>query len=163
MTNSLENSLGAPGPNEQPYPGPTKSVGWASPSFFGPRSLVEHGAPVECVVARTVHCSLNLPQASRLLEMTNPLGNWLQSLVRITLPCNEFLISTRRDHGPFGPPMGMKTPSSSRCPQNCHLDRSVPGFPVTLHQTLPRVRLSVKERRRHCINATKFDRKSGGA
>jgi hypothetical protein len=29
--------------------------------------------------------------------------------------------------------------------QICHLDRSVPGFPVTLHQTEPRVRLSSKK------------------
>src|ERR1700722_5726207 len=27
--------------------------------------------------------------------------------------------------------------------QNCHLDRSVPGFPATLHWKRPRVRLSV--------------------
>jgi hypothetical protein len=44
------------------------------PSFSAPRSLVEHGASVECAVARTVHCSLNLPQASRLLGMTILLG-----------------------------------------------------------------------------------------
>ena len=32
-------SLGS-APNEQPHLGPTKSVGWASPGFFGPRTLV---------------------------------------------------------------------------------------------------------------------------
>ncbi len=116
-------SLGC-APNEQPRLGPTKSVAWASPVFFGPRTLVrtwgtrpvrggryrsllpklaagrsappneqphldrpraleglrppfsahvrwcEHGAPVQCAAAGTVHCSLNLPQASRLLGMT---------------------------------------------------------------------------------------------
>src|SRR5580698_5344111 len=46
---------------------------------------------------------------------------------------------------------------------NCHPDRSVPGFPATLHWTQPRMRLSVRERRMMCINATKFHRKSGGA
>src|SRR5580698_1318887 len=46
---------------------------------------------------------------------------------------------------------------------NCHPDRSVPGFPATPHWTQPRVRLSVRERRMKCINATKFHRKSGGA
>jgi hypothetical protein len=45
----------------------------------------------------------------------------------------------------------------------CHPDRSVPGFPATLHLTSPRMRLSVRERRMKCINATKFYRKSGGA
>jgi hypothetical protein len=28
---------------------------------------------------------------------------------------------------------------------NCHLDRSVPGFPATLHWKRPRVRLSVRK------------------
>jgi hypothetical protein len=50
-----------------------------------------------------------------------------------------------------------------RYPPLCHPDRSVPGFPATLHWTSPRVRLSVKERRMSCINAIKFHRKSGGA
>ena len=40
---------------------------------------------------------------------------------------------------------------------------SRPGFPATLHWTKPRVRLSVRERRMKCTNATKFHRKSGGA
>jgi hypothetical protein len=47
--------------------------------------------------------------------------------------------------------------------QKCHPDRSVPGFPATQHWTRPRVRLSVRERRMKCTNATKFHRKSGGA
>ena len=47
--------------------------------------------------------------------------------------------------------------------QNCHPDRSVPGFPATLHWTRPRMRLSVRERRMKCTNATKFHRKSGVA
>jgi hypothetical protein len=42
-------------------------------------------------------------------------------------------------------------------------DRSVPGFPATQHWTGPRVRLSVRERRMKCDNATKFHRKSGVA
>jgi hypothetical protein len=50
-----------------------------------------------------------------------------------------------------------------RYPPLCHPDRSVPGFPATLHRTGPRVRLSVRERRMKCNNATKFHRKSGGA
>jgi hypothetical protein len=40
------------------------------PSFSAHVRWCEHGAPVECAVARTVHCSLNLPQAGRLLGMT---------------------------------------------------------------------------------------------
>ncbi len=40
------------------------------PPFSAHVSWCEHGAPVECAVARTVHCSLNLPQPSRLLGMT---------------------------------------------------------------------------------------------
>jgi hypothetical protein len=47
--------------------------------------------------------------------------------------------------------------------QKCHPDRSVPGFPATVHWTRPRVRLSVRERRMKCTNATNFHRKSGGA
>jgi hypothetical protein len=48
-------------------------------------------------------------------------------------------------------------------PPLCHPDRSVPGFPATLHWTSPSVRLSVRERRMSCINAITFHRKSGGA
>ena len=44
-----------------------------------------------------------------------------------------------------------------------HPDRSVPGFPAKLHWTRPRVRLSFKERRMKCANATKLHRKSGVA
>jgi hypothetical protein len=40
---------------------------------------------------------------------------------------------------------------------------SRPGFPATLHRTRSRVRLSLKERRMRSVNATKFNRKSGGA
>jgi hypothetical protein len=47
--------------------------------------------------------------------------------------------------------------------QMCHPDRSEPGFPATLRWKAPRVRLSVRERRMKCINATKFHRKPGGA
>src|SRR5271156_5905628 len=47
--------------------------------------------------------------------------------------------------------------------QNCHLDRSAPGFPASLHWTEPRVRLSFKERRMVLANATNFHRKSGVA
>ncbi len=35
-------------------------------------------------------------------------------------------------------------------------DRSVPGFPATPHWTKPRVRLSVREGRMKCTNATKI-------
>src|ERR1700722_14680473 len=44
-----------------------------------------------------------------------------------------------------------------------HPDRSVPGFPTSLHWTWPRVRFSVGEGRIKCTNAAKFGRKSGGA
>jgi hypothetical protein len=47
--------------------------------------------------------------------------------------------------------------------QKCHPDRSLPGFPATLHWTEPRMRLSVTERRMKCTSATKLNRKSGGA
>src|ERR1700679_1849768 len=50
-----------------------------------------------------------------------------------------------------------------KCPPLCHPDRSVPGFPATMHWTGPRVRLSVRERRMKCTNATKVNRKSGVA
>jgi hypothetical protein len=55
------------------------------------------------------------------------------------------------------------TPRSSELQQNCHLDRSVPGFPASLRWTRPRVRLSLKERRMMFLNATNFNRKSGVA
>jgi hypothetical protein len=47
--------------------------------------------------------------------------------------------------------------------KNCHLDRSVPGFPATPHKTRPRVRLSLKESRMKFASATQLDRKSGVA
>jgi hypothetical protein len=40
------------------------------PSFSAHVRWCEHGAPVKCAVARTVHSSLNLPKASCLIEMT---------------------------------------------------------------------------------------------
>jgi hypothetical protein len=40
---------------------------------------------------------------------------------------------------------------------------SRPGFPATLHWTRSRVRLSFKERRMRCVNATKFHRKIRGS
>ncbi len=62
---------------------------------------------------------------------------------------------------PSAPP---NSPSKTSTPkQKCHPDRSVPGFPATQHRTRPRVRLSVRERRMKCTNATMFYRKSGGA
>ncbi len=48
-----------------------KTLDGASPGFFGPGTLVRTWAPVECAVARTVHRSLTLAQASRLLLMNN--------------------------------------------------------------------------------------------
>ena len=57
--------------DEQRYAGASKSVGWASPGFSAHVRWCEHGAPVECAVDRTVHCSLNLTQAGRLLLMNN--------------------------------------------------------------------------------------------
>jgi hypothetical protein len=47
-----------------------KALDGLRPSFSAHVSWCEHGAPVECAAAGTVHCSLNLPQASRLLGMT---------------------------------------------------------------------------------------------
>jgi hypothetical protein len=47
--------------------------------------------------------------------------------------------------------------------QNCHPNRSVPGFPATQLWTKPRVRLSLKERRMRSANATNVHRKSGVA
>jgi hypothetical protein len=42
------------------------------------------------------------------------------------------------------------------CKQNCHLDRSAPEFPASLHWTRPRMRMMFD-------NATNFYRKSGVA
>ena len=47
--------------------------------------------------------------------------------------------------------------------KNCHLDRSVPGFPTSLRLTRPRVRSSYKENRMQFAGATKLHRKSGVA
>jgi hypothetical protein len=47
-----------------------KALEGLRPAFSAHVSWCEHGAPVECAAAGTVHCSLNLPQASRLLGMT---------------------------------------------------------------------------------------------
>ncbi len=47
-----------------------KALDGLRPAFSAHVRWCEHGAPIECAVARTVHCSLNLPQASRLLGMT---------------------------------------------------------------------------------------------
>ena len=48
-----------------------KALEGLRPSFSAHVRWCEHGAHVQCAVARTVHCSLNLPQASRLLLMNN--------------------------------------------------------------------------------------------
>jgi hypothetical protein len=40
------------------------------PSFSAHVRWCEHGAPIRCAVARSVHSSLNLPKASCLVEMT---------------------------------------------------------------------------------------------
>jgi hypothetical protein len=47
-----------------------KALDGLRPAFSAHVRWCEHGAPIECAVARTVHCSLNLGQASRLLGMT---------------------------------------------------------------------------------------------
>ncbi len=41
--------------------------------------------------------------------------------------------------------------------------QSAPGFPATHHWTMPRMRLSVKEKCMNFANATNFNRKSGAA
>jgi hypothetical protein len=63
----------------------------------------------------------------------------------------------------------LETPNSV-LKQNVHLacpgapwDRSVPGFPASLHWTRPRMRLSLNERRMMFDNASNFYRKSGVA
>jgi hypothetical protein len=48
-----------------------KALDGLRPAFSAHVRWCEHGAPIECAAARTVHCSLNLPQASRLLLMNN--------------------------------------------------------------------------------------------
>src|ERR1700691_523307 len=48
-------------------------------------------------------------------------------------------------------------------PQNCHLDRSVPGFPVTRHSPTPACAAFSKESRMKFANATNLHRKSGVA
>ncbi len=48
-----------------------KALDGLRPSFSAHVRWCEHGAPVECAVARTVHCSFNLPQTSRILVMNN--------------------------------------------------------------------------------------------
>jgi hypothetical protein len=48
-----------------------KALEGLRPAFSAHVRWCEHGAPVQCAVARTVHCSLNLPQAGRLLLMNN--------------------------------------------------------------------------------------------
>jgi hypothetical protein len=47
--------------------------------------------------------------------------------------------------------------------QNCHFDRSVPGFAALLRWTRPRMRAFVKESRMKLTNATTLNRKSGVA
>jgi hypothetical protein len=62
------------------------------------------------------------------------------------------------------PSVGPNFPCSNLPPkQKCHPDRSVPGFPAERHWTWQRVRLSARERRMKCTNATNFHRKSGVA
>jgi hypothetical protein len=68
----------------------------------------------------------------------------------------------RRAHGPDGPPKWMK----NRCcglPRTCHLDRSVPGFPTSLHLTTATNAALSKEGRTHLTGHATLDRKSGGA
>ena len=48
-------------------------------------------------------------------------------------------------------------------PQNCHLDRSVPGFPVTRHSPTPACEAFSKESGMKFANATNLHRKSGVA
>src|ERR1700733_4989557 len=47
--------------------------------------------------------------------------------------------------------------------QNCHPDRSVPGFPVTRHSPTPACAVFSKESRMKFANATNLHRKSGVA
>ncbi len=59
------------------------------PSFSAHVRWCEHGAPVQCAAAGTVHCSLNLPQASRLLGMTRVVMVFSLALVRDRLNCRS--------------------------------------------------------------------------
>jgi hypothetical protein len=47
--------------------------------------------------------------------------------------------------------------------QNCHLDRSEPGFPATRHPPTATCAASVRESRMNLANATNLERKSGVA
>ena len=65
---------------------------------------------------------------------------------------------------PCRPPCPLATVLSFQQPSPiCHPDRSEPGFPATQHETKPRMRLSLKERRMKSANAIKTYRKSGVA
>ncbi len=108
-----------------------KAVEGLRPAFSAHVRRCEHGAPVECAAAGTVHCSLNLTQASRLLGMTHwgavsllDMGSWNRRNSRSLDPTNS---------------SQMEAP-----PSPCHPDRSVPGFPTSQSQQRPRMRLSVK-------------------
>jgi hypothetical protein len=72
--------------------------------------------------------------------------------------CRSLHFATLRSGGQFILETILSVPR-----QHCRPDRSVLGFPATQHWTSPRVRLSVRERRIRCTNATKLNRKSGGA
>jgi hypothetical protein len=48
-------------------------------------------------------------------------------------------------------------------PQNCHPDRSVPGFPATRHSPTTTCAAFSKESRMKFANAANLDRKSGVA
>src|SRR6202000_1775337 len=50
-----------------------------------------------------------------------------------------------------------------RAQQNCHPDRSVPGFPATRHSPASTCAAFSKESRMKFANATNLDRKSGVA
>ncbi len=84
-----------------------KALDGLRPSFSAHVRWCEHGAPIQCAAAGTVHCSLNLPQASRLLGRTR--GGWLLSSCSATgmfwlRGCSRLLIGLccdpRRTAGP---------------------------------------------------------------
>jgi hypothetical protein len=58
-----------------------KALDGLRPSFSAHVSWREHGAPVECAVACTIHCSLNLPRADLLLGMTRRVWRFHEAMV----------------------------------------------------------------------------------
>jgi hypothetical protein len=59
-------------------------------------------------------------------------------------------------------PSRLKT-AAAVYPRTCHLDRSVPGFPTSLHLTTTTNAALSKEGRTHLTDHATLDRQSGGS